>query len=100
MNIYCKRFQIFHPNRSEVNEQRGAGIANIIFLGGGERNVYRIVTGKPLAKRSFERPRKRKDSMKTDLRDKSCEDGRLIGQVRNRVHWRIWNNIISFIFLY
>jgi hypothetical protein len=56
---------------------RWAGhVANI----GQERNVYRVLVGKPEGKRPLERPRRRwEDGIKTDLRE---------------IGWEVWSGFI------
>jgi len=56
---------------------------------GEERGVYRVLVGKPEAKRPLGRPRRRwVDNIRTDLREVGCGYMDWIGLAQDRDRWR------------
>jgi len=56
---------------------------------GEEREVYRVLVGKPEGKRPLGRSRRRwVDNIRMDLQEVGCEYMDLIGLAQNRDRWR------------
>ena len=62
---------------------------------GEERDVYRVLVGKPEGKRTLERPRRRwKDNIKMNLQEVGCEGRDWIELAQDRGRWRVFGNAV------
>jgi hypothetical protein len=62
---------------------------------GEERDVYRVLVGRPECKRQLERPRRRwEDNIKMDLREIGIDGENWIQLAQHRVQWRACVNTI------
>jgi hypothetical protein len=56
---------------------------------GEERDVYRVLVGRPEGKRPVERPRHRwEDNIKMDFRKTGIDEANVIQLAQDRVQWR------------
>jgi hypothetical protein len=65
---------------------------------GDERNLYRVLMGKPEGKRPLGRPRRRwEDGIRMDLRDICLENVHWIQLAQDRDRWRaLVNTVVKF----
>jgi hypothetical protein len=62
---------------------------------GEERDVYRVLVGKPEGKRPLGRPRRRwEDNIRIDVQEVGCGDMDWIGLAQDRDRWRAIVNVV------
>jgi hypothetical protein len=62
---------------------------------GRERNIYRVLVGKPEGKRSFGRPRQRReDNIKINLKGTGYKTMDWIYVVQDRGNWQAFANVV------
>jgi hypothetical protein len=77
------------------NKSRRMRWAGHVARMGEERNVYKVLVGKPEGKRPLERPRhRREDGIKMNLRETGWEGVEWIHLVQDRDRWRAVVNAV------
>ena len=77
------------PNNVRVIKSRRMRWAGHVTRMGEERGVYRVLVGKPEAKRPLGRPRRRwVDNIRMDLQEVGCGYKDWIGLAQDRDRWR------------
>jgi hypothetical protein len=61
---------------------------------GEEREVYTVLVGKPEEKRSLERPRRRWDEIRMDLKETGWGSVRWVHLAQERDEWRAFVNMV------
>ena len=78
-----------HPNIVRVIKSRRIRLAGHVARMGEEREVYRVLVGKPEGKRPLGRPRRRRvDNIRKDLHEVGCGYMDWIGLAQDRDRWR------------
>jgi hypothetical protein len=80
---------------SEIKSRRMRWAGRVARMG-EERNVYRVLMGKPEGKRPIERPRRRweEDGIRMDLREIGCRSIDWIQLAQDRDRWRSLVNTV------
>jgi hypothetical protein len=83
------------PNIVRVIKSRRLRWAGHMARMGEGRGIYRVLVGKPEAKRPLGRPRRRwEDKIKMDLREIGIDGANWIQLAQNRVQWRTSVNTV------
>jgi hypothetical protein len=83
------------PNIVRVIKSRRMRWAGHVALMGEGRGVYRVLVGKPEAKRPLGRPRHRwEDNIKLDLREIGIDGANWILMAQDMVQWRAFVNMV------
>ena len=79
----------YSPNIVQVIKSRRMRCAGHVARMGEEREVYRVLVGKPEGKRPLGRPRRRwVDNIRMDLQEVGCGHVDWIGLAQDRDRWR------------
>ena len=82
-DLYCS------PNIVRVIKWRRMRWAGHVARMGEERELYRVLVGKPEGRRPLGRPRRRwVDNIRTDLQEVGCRYMDWIGLTKDRDRWR------------
>ena len=77
------------PNIVRVIKSRRFRWAGHVARMEESRNAFKILTGKPTGKRSFERPRRRwEDNIRMDLEEIGINAGNWVDSAQDRDYWR------------
>jgi hypothetical protein len=83
------------PNIIRVIKSRMMRWAGHVARKGEGRGVYRVLVGRPEARRPLGRPRRRwEDNIKIDLREIGIDGANWIRLARGRVQWRTFVNTV------
>jgi hypothetical protein len=97
LKIYYTAVHIlyFSPNIiSQIKSRRMRWVGHVARMG-EERNVYRVLVGKPEGKRPFRRPRRRwEDGIRKDLREPGQGSVDWIQLAQDRDRWRALVNTV------
>jgi hypothetical protein len=95
--LHNEKLQILYssPNIIRKIKSRRMRWAGHVARMGEERNVYRVLMGKPEGKRPIGRPRRRwEDGIRMDLREIGCRSIDWIQMAQDRDRWRSLVNTV------
>jgi hypothetical protein len=80
------------PNTVRVIKSRRMRLAGHVARMGDVKSVYRVLVGRLECKKSLERPRRRWEDIKLDLREIGIDGANCIQLAQDRIQWRAFLN--------